>query len=384
MKWPGVFLGLLLCCLVIPHAGAGEERKREFAKAVRSLFALQDTLAYGDMGGLLGQREVLSALNENLPPELSEAEANSDTVFVLAAYVLSGGQPAYAETYAKRTGLSDRSRKLLQGAAAYMRGHLDEAGSSLASVDPLSFPPIYGGRLALTKAMLSDSHSTERNKFLSVAIALMPGTLVEEAALRRSALSSVEAGDPRLFGRRAERYIRRFPRSIYATEFLSEMAAHVIKFHRSGHAVDLDKLDLVYATQPVNRRRQLYLQLARDATTADVPELARFAGSRVLRLSVDGSVEQALGTLYAWIFAVTDQDHDAANDRLSAIDRTRLDASDRAILDAALEMIAQIRSPARSPESAANDMPEMPEALRLLEERASVAMSSSDKLLESQ
>ena len=377
-------LVLPLYCLSATCAVADEESGRDFITMTRVLFAAQDATAYGDTKGIEGQRRAVSALTNSTLPELSEFASDPAIVYAFAAYVLSGGRPADAEAYARSLELDDRSRQLLQGAAAYMRGNLDDARTGLASVDPLALPPAYGGRVALTKAMLADAQSVDRERHLSVAMALMPGTLIEEAALRRSALSFAERGDAKQFWRRTERYIRRFPKSIYAADFLSGVTDRIIELYVSGRSARLDELDRLYATLPVNRRRQLYLQLARGATAANVPELAQLAGRHLFRLAVDGSVEQALGTLYTWAYAVTDHDFEPASERLYAIDRHHLGAMDRAILDAALEMIRLIRAPAGSPASIIVGEDEVPEGLRLLQTRASIAVSSADELLSSQ
>lgn len=342
---------------------------------------MQDAVAYGDRPAIEGQRQVLAELTKFMPLGLPEPRSTPNITGALAAYIFSGGQPADVESYVKKQELVGQRKELLQGAAAYMRGHLDDARANLASIDPLTLPPAYGGRIALTKAMLSDLRSANRQRYLSIAIALMPGTLVEEASLRRSVLSFAERGDATQFWRRTERYIRRFHKSVYAEEFLSGLARWVIEFHRDGRMEGLDELDRLYASLPVNRRRLLYLQLARGATVANVPDLAQLAGRRLFRLAVDGSSEQALGSLYTWAFAISEPATDLANARLLLIDRNQVEGVDRAILDAALEVINLIRTPAESPVSMLITENELPKDLRLLEERASAAMSSAEALL---
>ena len=372
---------LMVCYLSTTHANGTELNRTDFITQLRHLFAMQDAVAYGDRPAIEGQRQVLAELTKFMPLGLPEPRPTPNITGALAAYIFSGGQPADVESYVKRQELVGQRKELLQGAAAYMRGHLDDARANLASIDPLTLPPAYGGRIALTKAMLSDLHSANRQRYLSIAIALMPGTLVEEASLRRSVLSFAERGDATQFWRRTERYIRRFHKSVYAEEFLSGLARCVIEFHRDGRMEGLDELDRLYASLPVNRRRLLYLQLARGATVANVPDLAQLAGRRLFRLAVDGSSEQALGSLYTWAFAISEPATDLANARLLLIDRNQVEGVDRAILDAALEVINLIRTPAESPVSMLITENELPKDLRLLEERASAAMSSAEALL---
>ena len=361
-----------------PDLATAEDRPMDGIRpSLRSLFAMQDAVALGHREGVEGQRRVLALLRQE---RLTGLPADRATALALASYVLSGGPAEVAEAHAAGPDVDETSRSVLLGAAAFMRGDSDEARKMFATIDPLSLPATYGGRIALTKGMLAESASADRERYLAMAIALMPGTLVEEAALRRSALTFAERRDAAGYWRRTERYRRRFPRSLYAPDFINSMAGHVVDFVQNGHAVDLQHLDRACASLPLNQRRSLYLSLAREATARGSAELATLAGRRVTRLAADGSVEHDLGLLYTWIHAIAGEQRAEATARMTAIDRSRLQPVDRDVLDAALWMIEQIQVPVRAVPSDVDDASEALSSLRALEQRVSAELAASDAL----
>ena len=57
---------------------------------------------------------------------------------------------------------------------------------------------------------------------------LAPGTLVEEAALRRSIAVAAKLGDAKRFLRLSEQYVRAYLRSPYASQFADAFVAGVV------------------------------------------------------------------------------------------------------------------------------------------------------------
>ena len=353
----------------------------DLVKEVRELFAMQDLVAAGQSEGLSGQRRILSELKAKEPKLAHDAVAETGMAYALTAYVLSGGQPERAEAYAGLEGLPPHAVRMLKGSAAFMRGDPKTAQTLLSTVDPLLLPPAYGGRIALTRAMLADPRSREREQLLAMAMALMPGTLVEEAALRRSALAQAENHDTQAFWKRTSRYVRRFRHSLYAPDFIAGLSGQLLRFHHDGKPAGLETFDALLMAFPAAQRRRLYLQLARQATSGNAPDIARFAGRRIVRLAVPGSLEQQQGELYSWAHAIAGPEQETAWEHLKAIDGSRLDDTDRALLEAALHMIRQIGAapatdglPAAEPEDATS-------ALQALETRVTALMTETETVL---
>jgi chemotaxis protein MotC len=341
------------CALSFMTVGAiGEEVPTGFTgpspmtSRMRQLFRFQDAVAVGDRNAVLGQKELISTIKKGqLTAKASHRPSNSDA-YTMVGFVLSGGHPGLAEVMAETEGLDTNSKALLRGAAIYMRGNQKDARSAFKSIATVSLPPIVGGRVALVQAMLSDEGSAERQQHFGMAIALMPGTLIEESALRRSALSYADAGNQDRFWRRTERYFRRYGKSLYAPEFMSSVIDRILSFEKPGSHPELERVDRLLTRLPIPLRRTLYLELTRRFAAAGHAGLTLYAARRLRRLSVEGSLEELLALLYGSLFEAASVDPEIPLAVLAGIDRKRLPPTEQGLLDAAMTIARQIRQPA--------------------------------------
>lgn len=382
---------LLACWMIslltaVGTAGAAEDSEwpaepSEFRALLRQLYRMQDAVAQGDRAGIAGQKQILSELKVK-GLELLDAEMMGQAAATsVAGYVLSGGQPEIAELLAEQDGIESRSKGLLKGSAAYMRGQMDNAAKEFAAIEPRVLPAETGGRVALAKAMLARHDHEEGERLLTLAIAMMPGTLVEESALRRSAIAFADARQPTGFWHRTERYIRRFRNSIYAAEFLSSMTERLVDLDTHGRAFDFSRADLVLAQLPPSHRRHLFLKISREATARGRRQLAQNASRRLGRLALEGSIESRLAILYTSIHDIASPGNAQAVARLTGLDRIGLEATDLALADAALAVAGQIDAPP----SIANDRNREDSihssTLSALEDRARSAMGTASQIL---
>src|SRR5690606_33344903 len=126
-----------------------------------------------------------------------------------------------------------------QGALAYAEGRDDEARAHLLGVDARRLDPGLAGAVALVQsALVADTDPKRASEFLDQARLLAPGTLVEEAALRRQILLLPSIGQlHRLV--LLTRYVRRFGKSYYARAFWRQLAAGVAGLE---HEQQIDQL----------------------------------------------------------------------------------------------------------------------------------------------
>ncbi len=368
--------------------GAGEEAPTSpplIIAEIRTLFSLQDAAANGSSEAVELQRQLLSQIKQRQPQDIKDLQPNAATAAMIAGYVLSGGQPGLAEQFATAEGLGGHSRKLLLGSAHYMRGERDAAIEQLKTIEPVLLPMRIGGRVALVKAMLTVADASERERLLAIAIALMPGTLVEESALRRSATSQAELGNAGLFWNRTERYLRRFPHSLYAPEFMAQAVSRVVGFEAAGKPAGLPRFDLALAMLSLSQRRTIYLQLAREAAAVNLGPLTQFAAFRLRRLATEGSVEMLQAHLYGSLHDVTGPHYEEIVRRLESVDGSRLADNDRRLLQAALSIARQIRAPGGMAEDVTDEIGntalQTPELSALIA-RAKSAIASAGKALE--
>ena len=351
---------------------------------IRALYALQDAAAGGlnEAGAL--QKALLQQISRKLAMDIPESLPNALAPGV-AGFVLSGGNPALADLLAERQGLSTLHRKLLHGASLYMRGKLEAASVELSDIDVLQLQPSLAGRVALVQAMLETKDEDRRQSLLSVAIATMPGSLVEESALRRSALFYAANGLERLFWKRASRYLRRFQRSLYAPAFLLEATNTMMKLEIDKANPDRLQFDILLAQLPQASRRKLYLHLARQAALRNLVDLSEFAAHRSLRLSMAGSQEAEISELYGTIFDVTSVDSTNSAQVLQSMTGELLPPLERRLLGASLTVTGEINRPvieggSEAAESgSATGIPELQKAVELSLAAADEAMKESSQ-----
>ena len=347
---------------------------------IRALYSLQDAAAAGHREAATFQKVMLQQIDRKLAERMPGDEPDV-LVQSVVGFVLSGGNPLAADRLAEREDLSALHRKLLRGASLYMRGKREEASGLLAEIDALLLQPSIAGRVALVQAMLETRNEERRQALLAVAIASMPGSLVEESALRRSALSYAGKGRQHLFWKRAIRYLRRFPHSIYAKPFLHDVMNGILKLESDKAMPDRLQIDTFLTQIPQPDRRTLYLSLARQAALRNHVDLTKFASRRSLRLSVPGSQEAQIARLYSLIFEVTSEGPVDANDGLRNLNRELLPPLEQRILEASLAVVGAIREPA-AVSSAGTALQDNGEEALELQKTAQLSLASADKGIE--
>ena len=258
-----------------------------------------------------------------------------------------------------------------------MQGDREASRRLLGKVDARSLPARVSGRVALAQALLEPPGELQQAG-LSLAMATMPGTLIEESALRRSALAYAASHDERGVWARLDRYSRRFASSLYASAFWEDVLSELVSWAAKGPGPDPGRLDAVLAPLPMPYRRLLYLQLARKSAAAQLPAFTTFAGRRLERLAVEGSPESQLGHLYGALFEIVSSDGGKAITQLRAISRDLLPHDDRTMLDAALSLARQIDQPLSALPALAGDDGFPKDGLEL---RAENLLKETQKLL---
>lgn len=374
-SWRCLLLIIALSSAVPPSWGAERHSPVETAiNTIDDLLQVQDAMAFGSFSAVGEQKVLMRRIDDQLrstPPE-----QHGHLVQPVVAYVLSGGDPRFAKELMEFDDIPSRDRSLLEGAALFMQGERAAARRILSRVNPMTLPARLCGRVALARALLEDG--LKQQESFAIAIAAMPGTLVEDSALRRSAISYGKAKEKARFWERLERYSRRFSRSIYATKFWHDAVLTMMEWRSVDVPPEMDRLDATLSTQAGNQLRRIYLDMARTAAMANSPQFAELAGRRLYRLALDGSVEQQLGMLYTHLFQITSQDGDRALNQLRLIERSSLESHDRAFLDAALELGHQMERP---PMLGNDKLSRADDAKTPLEERGRSLLSETDQLL---
>ena len=338
------------------------------------LLQLQDAAAAGSIEAIDQQKKLLVTIGPLLSatPDGELPKLSGQAV----AYVLSGGNPGSVDRFRSADSVPLHDRKLLDASALFMSGDREGASKAFAKIDPLPLPARIAGRVALAQSLLADDQA--RQKRLADAVSAMPGTLVEESSLRRSALAYAAARDERNFWKRTDRFARRFSASIYASAFWRDITGAIVAWYSTESPPSLPHLDATLANLPVAQRRVLYLYLAHGAAKAGLSKLTDEAGRRLTRLAAEGSNEEQLGRFYSALFQIVSAQDEDALLRLKSIDRSLLQPDEQALLDAAVRLGSQIEDP---PISAGPPLDDAKPELSAQESRGVDLLAGSYKLL---
>ncbi len=331
---------------------------------VRSLELVQDRIADGDHAALPMQRKILEMIDARFRSLGSQDFQDARNLTALLVYAMSGGNPVTVDVALSKLPADDPNRRLGAGILSYLRGQPKAAQTALGSHDPLALAPELGAYVALVKgSTLSAEKPDVAIKLLDMARLLGPGTLVEEAALRRSIAISASLADPKRFMLSSGQYARGFIRSPYASQFADAFVEGVIALHTR---IDLDELAGVASLMDPERERVIYLRIARRAAIEGFVALSAFAATKAGN-SAAGEEQMAdpRALLYSNLASITSGTTDDVVSGLAGIDRNRLSSSDRLLLDAAKAVAAELTAKPRqiaidTPPPAA---PEEPEAL---------------------
>jgi chemotaxis protein MotC len=376
---PAPRLAAPLLALVVALAPArGQEAPRQPADLVRSLQTLQDQIAHGSTDAHLSQRTLLAQIAEQLALAKPEVWKEARNARAAVAFVLSGGDPRLLKKLSEPGMLPGMDEKLVQGVLAYGEGRNAEAADLLIRIGAPSLDASIAGHIALVQAeLIAKKDAGKALAFLDEARLLSPGTLIEEAALRRQIAIVATAKDFDRFDMLSANYLRRFARSVYAGAFRRQFAADVAGREDAGSAGRMAKLAAALEAVDLVDRRDIYLAIAREALIKGKSELARLAADGAVRLAEKDSAEQRRASLYEAAALVAGNGIEKGTSALEAMDKAELDEEDAELLDAARSVAAEVRRLPAPSEAAGEDAGATPKTV----EAARQSMARVDQLI---
>jgi chemotaxis protein MotC len=314
---------------------------------VRTLHLMQDQIAIGSTEAHLGQRGLLGILDDrfmNLEPETWQTSKN---VHAAVSFVLSGGNPGILRKLLElgSSVITENDRPLIEGALAYVEGREEAAQNSLAFLDPQSLPPTLGAQLALVQsALVVRKNAAKSDELLDFVRLQAPGTLLEEAALRRQVFVASQTNNMEKFQSLAVDYLRRYRHSIYAGNFRQRLASALTRVDFGKESSRFEGAVAMMSELEPEARRDLYLLAARSSIEQGFTTSARLLADKAQELAGSDRMSGARAKLYRAASLITSpQAIDNAVKDLRSLDRSALAASDLDLLDSALAMADQIR-----------------------------------------
>jgi len=339
-------MGLLLLAAGYPSAGFAQDTLQPY-QLVRSLQLVQDRIAAGDHAAMPMQAKLLEMTDARLRQADAEDFKDPKNFRALLVYGMSGGNPVTVEAAVSRAATDPGSLALAKGVIDYLNGRPGAAIEALRPIDPMTLPGDLGAFLALVKgSLLAGDQPAAALTLLEEAKLLSPGTLVEEAALRRSVGIATAQGDAARFALVSTQYVERYLYSPYASQFADSFVSGVITLHMS---ISQDKLADITSMMDPEREKVIYLRIARRAAIDGLSELSAFASTRAEQ-GRDGNTNQGdpRAQLYSSPSTVTSGTIEDVRTKLGKIDRSKLSDGDRALLDAAQAIAGEVVAPPAS------------------------------------
>ncbi|WP_111561710.1 chemotaxis protein MotC [Rhizobium sp.] len=308
-------------------------------KMLRSLQFVQDSVVLGDHSASEMQRFMLGTIDKRLravDPAVFDDDRNVDAALI---YAMSGGNPQTLEYLVARdvngyfdNRVTDILRKYLSGKGLLVAKTLVDTAEEYKDKKIGPYLALVGGNVTIAKS------PEEALKLYDLARLNAPGTIIEEAALRRSVAICVDKGLVDQGLQYSQRYIRRFLHSPYASQF-ADLFVKLLVDH--DHDVKPDDVIGILSFMDEARQREIYLRIARAAAIAGKGELARMAAGRAQALSGDNNnAFGALADFYGGMAAIPTDKIDTAARDISTIADKALSPRDQ-ILRAAARSVAE-------------------------------------------
>jgi len=327
-----------------PAAPAPKAEPANISDMTDALQRAQVRMTQGDTAAYPEAIELLKATGSAIakaPPDTWKDKRQSDALVI---FILSGGPLSEVVPLLRGEALPEAERPLARGALAYITGHGADALALLHSIDIGALDSRLAGQVAFARSLLQSKREPKAAiALLDEARLVAPGTLVEEAALRRELALLAEAHESERVALLTRQYVTRFPNSVYAPDFIRGF----------GRIAALDGLaddpahyrllsDAAQSLAPESKRNFL-LGLAQAATVNARFDAAASAANEALQVAAPGSSEEARARLYLAAGRIFSDDWQAARDDLQNLSAAKLDQSDAALLASARSVSAQLR-----------------------------------------
>ena len=338
----GPALALSAFALLAPAAACADSAK--VSGLVDDLRRMQLRIAQGDKAAYaaeLNQLKAIGAAIATAGPDTWKSKREAD---LLVIYILSGGPLAEVEPLLKGDAVLELERPLARGALAYVTNHETEALALLRQTDLTALDARLAGEVAFARSVLETKQDARAAiGLLDWARLLSPGGLVEEAALRREIALLAEARDAGRAAMLIRQYVTRFGSSLYAPDFLRDLAGAVARLGLADDAANYKLMSGAAAALPPDGRREFLLNMARSAVISAKFAAGAAAATEALEGSPADSPEAMRARLYLAVSRLFSDAYDAAVGDLQTLSAPKLGRADLSLLTAAQRVAAELR-----------------------------------------
>lgn len=335
--WPIVVLALSVALPGPVRAQAPETL--EPYKMLRSLQFVQDSVVLGDHSAAEMQRFMLESIDQRLRAADAATFEDPRNIDAALIYAMSGGNPATLEFLVARDVDGNFDNRVSDALRKYLSGKGTLIAKSLGDMVPEYRDKKIGAYLALVAGNITVTRDPAAAlKFYDEARLVSPGTIIEEAALRRSLSVSIDTGKVKQALGYANRYSRRFLHSPYASQFADLFVQLCVDNYEQ---LTEDDILATLAFMDKDRQQEVYLRMARKAAIMGKNALATLAADRARALAgLDNENARALASLYGGLAGIPSNDVDAAIAAIAGVPDALLSPKDR-MLRAAAQAVAE-------------------------------------------
>lgn len=310
---------------------------------VRSLQYVQDTVVSGDFSAMEMQRFLLEQVDRKLreaQPEDFDDPRNVDAALI---YAMSGGNPKTLDLVVAQDKYGYFDEEITSIMRAYLNGLIPTTKKPIEEIVDDYINTAIGPYVALiaanVKAAAKDIKSVE---LFDLARLVAPGSLIEEAALRRSILISINHAEFDQALSLAHIYARRFNKSPYNVQF-SQLIIEMIVQNLDN--IDEILVDEVIGYLPVKQQKAIYLRIARTGVVNGNDVMAVKAREKAHLFEGERNVYyNMMADLYASINEMPKGETKKLLEDITNIKRRSLAPIDRPLHDAAMLLAEQILS----------------------------------------
>ncbi|MGL3605865.1 chemotaxis protein MotC [Rhizobium sp. G187] len=338
----------------LPAMAQGAEHIEPY-RMLRSLQFVQDSVVRGDHSAADMQRFMLGTIDQRLREADPAIFADPRNVDAALIYAMSGGNPQTLEFLVARdvdghfdNRVADALRKYLSGKGTLISKTLGEILVEYKDTDIAPYLALVAGNVTIA---LDPAAALKHYDWARLSA---PGTIVEEAALRRSLSVAVEAHMVDKAKGYANRYARRFLYSPYASQFADLFVELVVA---NVGAVQPADIEATLSYMDVDRRREVYLRMARRAAIDGQKDLALLASEQAGKLAGDAAGDDAMAKLYGTLVKVPTEGVGDAIAALTAIPEAALTPRDKALRQAAETIAKEVLRKPEAPQSPPDGAP---------------------------
>jgi len=336
--WGG-FLALYLGLNTVAAAGEAVSGLAQPYELVRSLQSLQDKIATGSTVMQDARPALMNRVADNFKAAPDSVWQDMRNQRAAVIYLLNGGDRNLVRGIYAKGVMTNADTALLEGALAYVGGDLEKAAKFWEKRDVFTLPASLASHVAFARAALALKDNPQQAiRFLDIARLLAPGTLIEEAAIRRElSLLRGEDNAPTLLWL-ATQYMQRFGASLYADEVRKRLV-RVLPALLSTSAYE-DKIFRLLLLLPDKDAMQVYLMAAGYAVTRNKVAQADHWAGLVLAMPGTVGIEKSRALLYRAAARVNQLDYVSARAALDEADPRFLVGPDAQLRQAVQAILA--------------------------------------------